>query len=247
MSNKLHSIRTLVPDPLRCAIKRWFFGKSQSLSPSKSAAELEFWETYVEESGVAPETEYYREFMMRMGNITEQSFFDDKICLDIGCGPKGSLTWLHNARAAIGLDPLVEQYRRFGIGQHRMLYLSCAAEQIPLLSDCVDVVFSMNSLDHVDDVIRACLEIRRVLKRGGYFLGSLNLDEPPTPTEPWTLTEDFLREHLFRDWRYEYYEVRPRLSDPSHFGPYKYFFEPCPPELANRPGPKALWCRFKKI
>ena len=126
-----------------------------------------------------------------------------------------------------------------------MIYLSCGAEQIPLPTHYVDVVFSMNSLDHVDNLDRVCAEIRRVLKPGGYFIGSLNLDEPATVCEPWTLTEFMLDKQLFAGWDREFYEVRPRFNNFEQFGPYKYFFAPCPPESLGKPGPKALWCRFR--
>jgi FkbM family methyltransferase len=212
----------------------------------KAQQELRFWKSWVAaHPDPGSETEYYRKFMMAMGDIENPSVFDDKICLDVGCGPMGSMTWLTNARAAIGLDPLVESYRQFGIERHRMLYLGARAEQIPLPTHYVDVVFSMNSLDHVDDFANACAEIRRILKPGGWFIGSLNLDEPPTSTEPWTLTEALLRKHLFAKWHPEYYKIRPKIDSQGYFGPYRYFFEPCPPEMLARRGPKALWCRFR--
>ena len=233
-------------EALRRGLIRWLPGSNYSVA-YKHESELAFWRNYVAQAGTAPETDYYRQFMMRMGNITAQSFFDGKVCLDIGCGPKGSLTWLTNARAAIGLDPLAESYCEFGIANHRMLYLVSAAEHVPLLSSSVDVVFSMNSLDHVDELKQVCREIRRVLKPGGHFIASLNLDEPRTATEPWTLTEELLHKLLFAGWEKQYYEIRPRLpaDGNEYFAPYKYFFEPCPPELMQEKGPKALWCRFQ--
>ena len=211
----------------------------------KHSDELSFWRSWVAENGCEPETEYYRKFMTDMGNVHDLSFFQDKICLDIGCGPKGSLIWLTNARYAIGLDPLAESYTEFRIHQHRMLYLNARVEQIPLPSAYVDVVFSMNSLDHVDNLQQACSEVRRVLKPGGHFIGSLNLEEPQTSTEPWTLTEELLNKLLFAGWDTEFYKVRPKVEGKGHLAPYRYFYEECPPELAKAPGPKALWCRFR--
>jgi glycosyltransferase involved in cell wall biosynthesis/ubiquinone/menaquinone biosynthesis C-methylase UbiE len=211
----------------------------------KLASELGFWQRWTHEHGIEPDTEYYRRFMLAMGNLEDASLFGGKICLDIGCGPKGSLTWLTNAAAAIGLDPLAESYVRFGIQRHKMVYLQARAEQIPLPSHYVDVVFSMNSLDHVDQLDEACKEIRRILKPGGYFIGSLNLNEPPTPTEPWTLSAEYLEKHLFASWERQFYKIRPKLNDPGHFGPYKYFFEEPPAELLTHNGPQALWCRFR--
>ncbi len=227
------------------ALKLWVLIKAGMIEEKKHASELTFWRGWVEEHGTAPETEYYRKFMMNMGGVADQSFFDNKICVDLGCGPKGSLTWLTNARSAIGLDPLAEDYTEFGIAAHPMLYLSSKAETMPFPSHYVDVVFSMNSLDHVDDLPRTCAEIRRVLKPGGHFIASLNLDEPPTATEPWVLTEALLETLLFHGWVREVYEIRPKVNDEAHFGPYKYFYQECPKELLNRSGPKALWCRFR--
>jgi ubiquinone/menaquinone biosynthesis C-methylase UbiE len=228
---------------LKSKIKN-FFCRHQSVS-LKNFDELQFWREYMRVNGTDPESEYYQKFMMDMGEIKDKKFFENFICLDIGCGPKGSLTWLKNAKAAIGLDPLANKYMEFGIDKHEMIYLSAPAEKIPLPNHYVDVIFSMNSLDHVDNPITACAEIRRVLKPGGFFIGSLNLDEKPTTTEPNTLTEDFLFIYLFENWEKQFYKVRPRINDPKHFGPYKYFYEECPKVLIEVPGPKALWCRFK--
>jgi len=222
----------------------YFFGK-QFLIPIKQRAELIFWEQHFKTYGEAPETEYYRKFMMDMGGMEDQAFFNNLICLDIGCGPRGSLTWLTNARAAIGIDPLSDQYMRLGIASHNMIYLSSPAERIPLPSHYIDVVFSMNSLDHVDKLIEVCSEIRRVLKPGGYFIGSLNLDEPKTIAEPFTLTEELLQRHLFSGWEKEFYKIRPKPRDEKGNVTYRYFYEDCPEELLKAPGPRALWCRMR--
>jgi ubiquinone/menaquinone biosynthesis C-methylase UbiE len=237
-------VRSFVPAPLRKNIKRMLMPPQKRVA-SKQSAELGFWRSWIAEHGSEPEAEYYRKFMMDMGNVQDIAFFENKICLDIGCGPKGSLTWLANARYAVGLDPLAEGYAEFGIRQHPMLYLKAQVEEIPMPSAYVDVVFSMNSLDHVDDLKRACQEIRRVLKPGGHFIGSLNLEEPYSVTEPWTLTEDLLQKLLFFGWDPEFYKVRPKADGAGHFVPYRYFYEECPAHLNTASGPKALWCRFR--
>lgn len=210
----------------------------------KMQKELAFWREWFQQHGLGPRTGYYRDFMLNMGGLDDVDFFDDRICLDIGCGPMGSLTWLPNAKAAIGLDPLAGSYMEFDIASHDMLYLQAHAEMIPLPDDYADVVFSMNSLDHVDRLAAACREIRRVLKPGGHFMGSLNLNEPVTPTEPWVLTEDLLSEILFQDWEAEFYRVRPKIEGDGG-DPYRYFTQPVPPGLDEGDGPRALWCRFR--
>ena len=211
----------------------------------KNQAELDFWRDWLGRHGTAPATEYYRSFMMAMGGIADQDFFTGRVCVDLGCGPSGSLTWLDNAKAAIGVDPLAESYRQFGIDAHPMLYLACGAERLPFPTGYVDVVFSMNSLDHTDDVPAVCREIRRVLKPGGHFIGSLNLNEPPTSTEPWMLTEELLAEHLFAGWQRQFYKVRPKLEHEPD--PYRYFHEEPPPNDLPSDGPQALWCRYQAV
>ena len=235
-----------LPRPIKnFARKTLRFGKLRTAV--KHEAELNYWKGYNGQAGNTPDTEYYRKFMMDMGGIRDVGFFKGKICLDIGCGPRGSLTWMREAKAAIGLDPLADQYHaNFDIGSHAMIYLHANVEKIPLPSNYVDVVFSMNSLDHVDHPVAACQEIRRILKPGGSLIASLNLNEPVTLTEPWPLSEEFLERHLFGGWKREYYEVRPKLADDRPFGPYRFFYEPITPEYQNYNGPMALWCRYLK-
>lgn len=220
------------------------FPESKLAKQWKRKGEMSCWLKKFQAAGGSPLTEWYRKRMMDMGDIKDQSFFDDRICLDIGCGPRGSLTWLTNARCAIGLDPLAEEYMRFGIGAHDMVYVLGSGEHIPFPSRYVDVVFCMNALDHVDDAVAVCTEIRRVLKPGGYFIGSLNLDEPATITEPFMLTEKFLERHLFAGWEKEFYQIRPKVHGQDQ-DVYRYFYEDCPDELVNTPGPRALWCRMR--
>jgi ubiquinone/menaquinone biosynthesis C-methylase UbiE len=241
-------IKTLVgrclPEPLKARLRPFAYSKAELLK-QKHDAEFNFWRQWVKDHGSEPETDYYRKFMMDMGGVREQSLFDGLFCVDVGCGPKGSMTWLTNAKAAIGVDPLAERYMELGCAKHPMIYLHAPVERLPFPTAYVDVVFSMNSLDHVDDFPAACREIRRVLKPGGWFIGSLNLEEPATVCEPWTLTEEILNKELFAGWIREHHEVRPKLHAEGYFASYRYFYEACPEELRNAPGPKALWCRYR--
>ncbi|MDD1776992.1 MAG: hypothetical protein LUQ65_02410, partial [Candidatus Helarchaeota archaeon] len=43
-----------------------------------------FWEYWCSEHGVEPETDYYKKFMMDMGDIKDEHFFDGLICINIG-------------------------------------------------------------------------------------------------------------------------------------------------------------------
>lgn len=128
------------------------------------------------------------------------AYYNRKVVLDLGCGPRGSLEWAHNVKRRIGLDPLANAYKRFGTEKHQMEYVHSEAERMPFPDESVDVISSFNSLDHVRDVTAALAEIRRVLKPGGDFLLVVDIHRLPTLTEPQTLSWDFLETH-FPDWK----------------------------------------------
>ena len=85
MSRFREKVKKWLPQPIRSAVKACVPARLIP-RPNKAAAELEFWDGWVSSQGMEPETEYYRKFMMSMGAIESQSFFDDRVCLDVGCG-----------------------------------------------------------------------------------------------------------------------------------------------------------------
>jgi len=143
---------------------------------------------------------------LRANNRHYEAFFTDffgftlddyagKRILDIGCGPRGSLEWAANARERVGLDPLVPEYRDLGIDEHDMSYVEGRAEDIPFPDAHFDVISSLNTLDHVDDIDAAISEITRVAAPGGMFLLLVEVNHPPTKKEPlmleWNVTDRF--------------------------------------------------------
>lgn len=121
--------------------------------------------------------------------------YEDKRILDIGCGPRGSLEWANVAAERIGIDPLAEEYRQIGAANHEMEYIAGRAENIKFEDDYFDVVTSMNSLDHVDELDTVIEEIKRVTKPGGLFLLITDVNHDPTIAEPvsyeWEITDRF--------------------------------------------------------
>ena len=135
-----------------------------------------------------------------------KDFFSGKSVLDIGCGPRGSLEWADVAEERVGLDPLVNEYKELGIDQHQMQYVDASSENIPFPDAHFDIVSSLNSLDHVEDIDKTIKEIKRVLKPGGVFLLITDVNHDPTPCEPqafsWDIVERFspeLKQDLVRE------------------------------------------------
>lgn len=101
-----------------------------------------------------------------------------------------------------------------------MTYCAAPAEAIPYPDGYFDLVSSINSLDHVDDVAAALAEMCRVLRPGGMLLLVVEIHPSPTIAEPqvlpWDLAHRIGREsmevieevHLERPVRGHYLETR---------------------------------------
>lgn len=166
----------------------------QTIFPSmmKRRAELKYWrERHSAENQILSNTHYEPLYTSAFG--LDRSVYSGKRVLDIGCGPRGSLEWADVTAQRVGLDPLVPDYRKLGIGRHKMEYCAAPSHKIPFPGGHFDFVTCLNALDHVDDFEGTVGEIKRVTKAGGFFLLSVELDHPPTPAEPITITHDQLR------------------------------------------------------
>lgn len=147
-----------------------------------------YWRERAALEGVLGNSHYERVFTTQFA--LEPRFFDAKRVLDIGCGPRGSLEWAAGAARRVGLDPLVERYRELGIDRHAMEYVAAPAERMPFPDASFDIVASLNSLDHVDDVEAAVAQITRVAAPGATWLLTVEVGHEPTATEPHSLSWD---------------------------------------------------------
>lgn len=234
-----------------------FFGNSYGQD-----GELKYWmDLYRKNNQSFPNTHYQR-LICGCGNVGKD-FFNGKVILDIGSGPAGSLIAFQNARARIGVDPLAEKYGVFQIASQDMIYISCCAEQVPLPSGSIDVVISVNSLDHVKSPQKVVSEARRLLKNGGYFLTSINLYEDPNPREPHFFTPEKISSLFENGYKLEWSKIGPHpvavpasfegldserfeIDDPL-FG-YKFMFANCESVIpSDKSKSHMLWARFRKI
>ena len=159
----------------------------------KETAELAFWKSRVQVQGKLANDHFEYFYTAQFGLQTE--FYQGKWILDIGCGPRGSLEWAFEAEVRIGVDPLANEYLQLGTARHAMEYVACGAENLPFPDAGFDVVSSLNSLDHVDDLDRTISEIGRVTVAGGLFLLITDIHRLPTDLEPnafsWDIVDRF--------------------------------------------------------
>lgn len=160
---------------------------------SKYVHEYMFWRKQVDENGPL-ENKHYERCFTTMFEV-DKAFYTGKKILDLGCGPRGSLEWADNAVQRVGLDPLAEAYQFLIQGKHAMEYTPDFAESISFGDDHFDILTSINSLDHVDEIDGVIVEIKRVVKPGGHIFIATEVCPHPKPCEPspvgWDLAQKF--------------------------------------------------------
>jgi ubiquinone/menaquinone biosynthesis C-methylase UbiE len=152
----------------------------------KRAAELDFWRGVFEHDGGRPYNGHFAALFQEPFGLSSD-FYEGKRMLDVGCGPAGSLEWATMAAERVGLDPLIGRYRSLGFDEQRMRYVEARSEEMPFADESFDVVSTLNSLDHVEDVRRTIAEMIRVLTVNGSVLLLVEVNHRPTVTEPATL------------------------------------------------------------
>jgi SAM-dependent methyltransferase len=210
---------------------------------TKENAELEYWRHEHDQAGgrfPTDDSDHYERLLLAIAGEADAAFLAGKVVADFGCGPRGSLSWAAPAAVRIGIDVLADRYCddfTADVLSHGMIYLKSTEKVIPLPNAFVDVMFTLNAMDHVADFPTVCSELLRVLKPGGLFVGSFNLGEPPTQTEPQQLDESQIRHHLLDHLDVQTY----RLTGKRSAGSYEPFFdEPLP----YKPGEEGyLWVR----
>lgn len=97
--------------------------------------------------------------------------FPESIVVDVGCGPIGIVSVIE-AKKKIGIDPLIDEYNKiYKDRQTDVEYINSKAEDIPLPDSYADIVFCVNTLNHVQDPEKVLGQIARILKPTGtlYF------------------------------------------------------------------------------
>jgi ubiquinone/menaquinone biosynthesis C-methylase UbiE len=98
---------------------------------------------------------------------TEASWLEHKTVVSIGSGCTGDLATFP-ASVKIAIDPLLYIYQQLGMlvedeAGSRTVYLSLAAESLPLLDNYADLVICRNALDHMPEPHVALKEMSRIL------------------------------------------------------------------------------------
>ena len=171
----------------------WYKGEQSFLGVSPPAEEKTITATNLGDSAVLTWYErgkcYYPETL-----ILPPELFRGLKLLDIGAGPMPTAAGFIGAEVYC-LEPLLPMYLEAGFPIHYwpgVTYVHAHSEKIPLPRASMDVVISVNAIDHVDDIEKTASEIRRVLKPGGKFAMHVHYHKS-TKNEPIELDDDKFR------------------------------------------------------
>ena len=235
------NIREVIPKPLKKILRPVYYS---ILKPDKYKKSLGFWQSRLAIDGGTFVNSHYERIMLGMAGEESDRFLAGKIVADFGCGPRGSLVWADSAALRIGIDVLAGRYAdvfKSNLVGHGMIYLTSTETVIPLPSSYVDVMYTLNAIDHVDDFELMCDEILRVIKPGGEFIGSFNINEQPSVCEPQMLTENIIRDRILNKLEIRSYRLADRRPEGNT---YDGFFDASPEYDNTRPG--FLWVRGEK-
>jgi ubiquinone/menaquinone biosynthesis C-methylase UbiE len=171
----------------------------------KELNELAYWRNIKKLEGEFSNLHY--EYFYTTHFEIPKTFYDGKVLLDLGCGPRGSLEWADNAKRRIGLDPLATEYLKLGADKHKMEYINSDSENMPFKDGECDFIFSFNSFDHVNNVFDTSKEIKRCLPSKGIFLLLVEVNHPSTACEPHTLSPKDIVNMLSPELRAEKLQV----------------------------------------
>jgi SAM-dependent methyltransferase len=214
------------------------------LCRSKHGAELAYWQKCYQNEGGTFQNSHYQKLLLGIAGEADDLFLANKRIADFGCGPRGTLSWVKSTETKIGIDVLSTLYlQHFGSAMKAqgMLYVTSTESFIPIPDAYLDVIFTLNAFDHVANPELMASELLRILKPGGEFIGSFNLNEPKTKAEPQTLTEPWLRKHFFAGYQITSW----RVSAKPETG---YLYQPLLDNalIPAKQEPAILWVRATK-
>lgn len=143
----------------------------------------------------APQNPSLASYLRRVPGLPKPSTDENSVILDIGCGPYDCISAIPGRH--IFLDDIMDVYVDKLSASHDGLRICARTELMPVATSSVDIVYSVNMIDHVDDMSETILEIHRILKHTGkVYLQTYFNSHPLLETEPGVFDRNFLDNHV---------------------------------------------------
>lgn len=207
-----HTISLLLCDPVTLVSKAgvvepYLFARVGAIS-NKNLKEAEhFLKAY------KPKQPSDMSYATRINVLPKPDTSDESLILDVGCGPNDYISAIPGRH--IFLDDIMDVYVDKLAAAHDGLRVCARTELMPLASSSIDIIYSINMIDHVDDMPETIAEIHRVLKPGGkVYLQTYFNSHPLLETEPGVFDRYFL-DHYIRPL-FDFERVRTyAIGDPA--------------------------------
>ena len=172
----------------------WYEGKLKSHYMTPSPKEDQKVRTHViSHSAILTWLNLHQEVKYLEDLMLDKTAFKGMKVLDIGSGPLPSALVFEKCELFC-LDPLLPEYIKAGFPLHyyeNVKFVNAFSEKIPITNDFFDAIVSVNAIDHVDDIYKTSLEIKRVLKPQGKVRIHAHYHKK-TKTEPLELNDDII-------------------------------------------------------
>jgi 2-polyprenyl-3-methyl-5-hydroxy-6-metoxy-1,4-benzoquinol methylase len=112
----------------------------------------------------SPRGKLFQGWLQWSDNIDLPPIHRKDVILDIGCGPQGIIQTISKG-IRVGIDPLISKYRSTYQMPADINFVVGVGEYLPFKDNKVDLIFMINTLDHVINPKKVLVEVRRVCKR----------------------------------------------------------------------------------
>ena len=154
---------------------------------SKNSAEIDHFKKNYKRN---PSSSYYKKLP-----IIKQNVPDGSLTLDVGCGPYDGLCDF--AGENFFLDDIIDFYIEELDAEYSGTPVHAKVEVMPFRENTFDFIYSINMIDHVDDMPEALAEMHRVLKIDGIiYMQSYYNSHPLLPSEPGVFDAYFLNTYV---------------------------------------------------
>ncbi|MEI6191051.1 MAG: methyltransferase domain-containing protein [bacterium] len=175
---------------------KWYKGGIESLFGEKNPEEKnKIYVNSIKDSAILTWHKIHQEQKYLEDLVLKENAFEGKKVLDIGSGPIPSATAFKNSDLYC-LDPLLGDYINIGYPIHyygQTKFICSHSENIPISDNFFDAVISVNAIDHVNDLLKTSLEIKRVLKEGGTLRMHVHYHKK-TQAEPIEINDEIMKE-----------------------------------------------------
>jgi len=110
-----------------------------------------------------------------IGKLIKKYLNRDSVFLEVGCGDMGLKRYLPKDAYYNAFDISLSEFflMKASRDRKRINIALCSAEEIPLASNTASLIVSTEVLEHIRNIDKAMKEIRRVLKKDGFFIVSI--------------------------------------------------------------------------